>query len=95
MGDGVLAEFSRVVDAVRCAIDIQRNKAERNTGMATPLVYRIGINLGDIIIEGGDIYGDGVNIADRIQGLADHGGIALSGAAYDHVKTAQLLLLAS
>jgi adenylate cyclase len=87
MGDGVLVEFSSVVDAVRCAFDIQRNKVKRNTGVATPLVYRIGINLGDIMIEGNDIHGDGVNIADRIQGLADHGGIAISGAAYDQVKS--------
>jgi adenylate cyclase len=87
MGDGVLVEFSSVVDAVRCAVDIQRTKTERNAGVATPLVYRIGINLGDIIIEGSDIHGDGVNIADRIQGSADHGGIALSGAAYDQVKS--------
>jgi adenylate cyclase len=87
MGDGLLVEFSSVVDAVRCAVDIQRNKVERNADVTTPLVYRIGINLGDIIIEGNDIHGDGVNIADRIQGLADHGGIALSGAAYDQVKS--------
>ena len=89
MGDGLLVEFQSVVDAIRCAIDVQRTKAERNVGVPAHerFVYRIGINLGDVIIEGDDIHGDGVNIADRLQGLADPGGIAISGTAYDQVRT--------
>lgn len=89
MGDGLLVEFHSVVDALRCAVDVQQQKAEHN-GTAAPeqrLEFRIGINLGDIIVEGEDIHGDSVNIADRIQALAEPGGIALSGSAYDQVKT--------
>ncbi len=88
MGDGLLVEFPSVVDAVRCAVEVQRAKGERNTG-APPdrrLAFRIGINLGDVIVEGDDIHGDGVNIADRLQNLAEAGGIAISGTAYDQVK---------
>jgi len=89
MGDALLVEFHSVVDAVRCAVEVQRIKAERNAGApaARRLVYRIGINLGDVIVEGDDIHGDGVNIADRLQELADPGGIAVSGTAYDQFKT--------
>jgi TolB-like protein/class 3 adenylate cyclase/Tfp pilus assembly protein PilF len=89
MGDALLVEFHSVVDAERCAVAIQRSKAERNAGVLGDkrLVYRIGINLGDVIVEGDDIHGDGVNIADRLQELADPGGITISGTAYDHVKT--------
>jgi adenylate cyclase len=89
MGDALLVEFHSVVDAQRCAVEFQRSKAERNVGVPGDkrLVYRIGINLGDVIVEGDDIHGDGVNIADRLQELADPGGISISGAAYDHVKT--------
>ncbi|MBB3147639.1 TolB-like protein/class 3 adenylate cyclase [Phyllobacterium trifolii] len=89
MGDGILAEFHSVVDALRCAVDIQQDKAKRNA-TALPgehLFFRIGINLGDIIVEGDDIHGEGVNIADRMQSLAEPGGIALSGTTYDHVKS--------
>ena len=88
MGDGLLVEFRSVVDAVRCAIDIQRAKTERNAdlGVDHRLTFRIGINLGDVIVEGDDIHGDGVNIADRLQGLAEPGGIAISGTAYDQVQ---------
>ena len=88
MGDGLLIEFQSVVDALRCAIDVQRGMAERNTGLLAEgtLAFRIGINLGDVIVEGNDIHGDGVNIADRLQGLAEPGGIAISGTAYDQVK---------
>ena len=73
MGDALLVEFHSVVGAVRCAVEVQRLKAERNVGVQEPkrLVYRIGINLGDVIVEGDDIHGDGVNIADRLQQLAD------------------------
>ncbi|MCI0431155.1 MAG: hypothetical protein L0210_11530 [Rhodospirillales bacterium] len=89
MGDGLLVEFHSVVDALRCAVEVQRAKAERNAGQAANhrLEFRIGINLGDVIVEGDDIHGDGVNIADRLQTLAEPGGIMASGTAYDHVKT--------
>src|SRR5262249_56190094 len=72
-----------------CAVKVQRSKAERNAGMSVDkrLVYRIGISLGDVIVEGDDIHGDGVNIADRLQELADPGGITVSGTAYDQFKT--------
>ena len=88
MGDGILVEFHSVVDALRCAVEIQRQKTEGNA-LVPPerrLEFRIGVNLGDIILEGDDIHGDGVNIAARLQGLAEPGGIAISGTAYDQVK---------
>ena len=74
-GDGVLAEFASVVDAVRCAGEIQRAMADRDLDLAEErrLRFRIGVNLGDVIVDGGDIYGDGVNIAARLEGLADAG----------------------
>ncbi|MBB3454735.1 adenylate cyclase [Rhizobium sp. BK313] len=89
MGDGLLVEFQSVVDALRCAVDVQQQKAKRNADVPTDqrLDFRIGINLGDIIVEGEDIHGDGVNIADRMQSLAESGGIAISGMAYDQVKS--------
>ena len=89
MGDALLVEFHSVVDAVRCAVEAQRLKAERNAAAppAARLLYRIGINLGDVIVEGDEIEGDGVSIADRLQELADPGGIAISGTAYDQFKT--------
>jgi adenylate cyclase len=89
MGDGLLVEFHSVVDALRCAIEVQRIEATRNAGLAADrqLAFRVGINLGDVIVEGDDIQGDGVNIADRLQALADPGGVIISGTAYDHVKT--------
>ncbi|MGF6257932.1 adenylate/guanylate cyclase domain-containing protein [Ensifer sp. LBL] len=88
MGDGLLVEFRSVVDATQCAVEIQKRKAaaENEKGAnGERLDFRIGINLGDIIVEGDDIHGDGVNIADRVQGLAEPGGIAISGTAYDQV----------
>jgi adenylate cyclase len=86
-GDGVLAEFASVVDAVRCAGEIQRAMADRDLDLAEErrLRFRIGINLGDVIADGGDIYGDGVNIAARLEGLAAPGGICVSGTVRDHV----------
>jgi adenylate cyclase len=86
-GDGVLAEFGSVVDAVRCAGEIQRAMAERDLDLAEErrLRFRIGINLGDVIADGDDIYGDGVNIAARLQGLAVPGGICVSGTVRDHI----------
>ena len=85
-GDGVLAEFASVVDAVRCAAEIQRAMAGRDLDLAEErrLHFRIGVNLGDVIVEGDDIYGDGVNIAARLEGLASPGGICVSGTVRDH-----------
>jgi len=86
MGDGALVEFSSVVDAVKCAIVAQRDAADRNSESAADkrIEMRIGINLGDVIIEGDDIYGDGVNVAARLEKLAKPGGLALSSTAYEH-----------
>jgi len=85
-GDGVLAEFASVVDAVRCAAEIQRAMADRDLDLAEErrLRFRIGINLGDVIVDSDDIYGDGVNIAVRLEGLAAPGGICVSGTVRDH-----------
>jgi adenylate cyclase len=87
MGDGALVEFASVVDAVECAIAIQQAMHEINAGHAEDqrVVFRIGINLGDIIIEGDDIYGDGVNIAARLEGIAEPGGISISEDAWRQV----------
>ena len=87
MGDGLLVEFHSVVNAVRCAVEIQRAKSERDAGVPADhrLVFRIGVNLGDVIIEGDDIHGDGVIIAERLQQVATKGGIAVSAAAYEQV----------
>ena len=86
-GDGLLLEFPSVVDAVRCAVDVQRGMAERNEGVAsdTRLDFRIGINVGDIIIDGDDIFGDGVNVAARLEALAEPGGICVSRVVRDQV----------
>ncbi|CAB1077047.1 Adenylate cyclase (EC [Olavius algarvensis Delta 1 endosymbiont] len=86
-GDNILAEFSSVVDAVNCAVEIQRDLAERNTDLEynRKMEFRIGVNLGDVIEEDGRIYGDGVNIAARVESLAEAGGICISGSAYDQV----------
>src|SRR5271168_228006 len=86
-GDGVLAEFASVVDAVRCAGEIQRAMANRDLDLAEErrLRFRIGVNLGDVIADGGDIYGDGVNIAARLEGLAAPGSICVSGTVRDHI----------
>jgi adenylate cyclase len=81
-GDGLLAEFSSVIDAVRCAVEIQRAMAERGGAIQ----FRIGINIGDIIIDDGDIFGDGVNVAARLEALAEAGGICVSAAVYDQVQ---------
>jgi adenylate cyclase len=88
MGDGLLAEFASVVDAVECAIVLQRGMAERNIGVpkGQRIDVRIGVNLGDVIVEGEDRHGEGVNIAARLQGLAEPGGICVSRTVYSHVK---------
>jgi len=87
-GDGMLVEFASVVDAVRCAVAVQQAMAERDTGVAIDnrIELRIGINLGDVIVEGDDLYGDGVNIAARIEALADAGGVFVSNTVHDHVR---------
>ncbi|HKO07930.1 MAG TPA: adenylate/guanylate cyclase domain-containing protein [Alphaproteobacteria bacterium] len=87
-GDGVLVEFASVVDAVRCAVDVQRGMAERNAAMPQEkrIEFRIGINLGDIIIDGDDIFGDGVNIAARLEALAEPGGICVNRVVRDQVR---------
>src|SRR5689334_5187188 len=86
-GDGLLAEFASVVDAVRCAGEIQRAMADRDLDLAEErrLRFRIGVNLGDVIVDDGDIYGDGVNIAVRLEGLAEPGGVCISGTVRDHI----------
>jgi class 3 adenylate cyclase len=88
-GDGALVEFASVVQAVQCAVEVQRGMAARNAEVpeAERIALRIGINIGDIIIEDDDIYGDGVNVAVRLQQLADSGGIWVARNVYDQVKS--------
>src|SRR5262245_23178328 len=87
-GDGVLIEFSSAVDAARCAVDVQRGMGERNTGVPPDqrIELRIGIHVGDILIEDDDIFGDGVNIAARLENIAQPGGICISDDAYRQVR---------
>ena len=87
-GDNLLAEFASVVEAVRCAMEIQKEITVRNEQLPEDrkMQFRIGINLGDVIQEGDKIYGEGVNVAARIESLAEPGGICISGIAYDQVK---------
>lgn len=88
-GDGVLVEFPSAVDAVQCAVDLQRGMTAANTEQSDDraIVLRIGVNLGDVLVEGGDLYGDGVNIAARLESLADPGGVLISGTIFDHIGT--------
>lgn len=87
-GDNILADFVSAVDAVQCAVDIQKEITDRNTELSEErkMEFRIGVNLGDVIEDGARIYGDGVNIAARVESLADAGGICISGTTYDQVK---------
>lgn len=87
-GDAILAEFSSAVEAVRCAISIQEDLRVRNSELAEDrqMWLRIGINVGDVMIDGGDLFGDGVNVAARLEGLAEKGGICISGSTFDQVK---------
>jgi adenylate cyclase len=87
-GDAVLAEFVSVVNGVECAITVQRDLAERNAALPEErrLEFRVGVNLGDVIVDGTDLYGEGVNIAARLQALAEPGGILISGTVYEHVR---------
>jgi adenylate cyclase len=88
MGDGLIAEFASIVDAVHCAVALQRGFSERNKGLPDEeaIAFRVGINLGDVIAEDGDLYGDGVNLAERVQAFAEAGGICLSSDAYRQVR---------
>jgi TolB-like protein len=87
-GDGVLVEFGSAVNAVQCAVDLQQRMADANGEQPgeRPIVLRVGVNLGDVMVEGSDLYGDGVNIAARLEGIAEPGGILVSGTAYDYVR---------
>src|SRR6202022_2275385 len=87
-GEGVLVEFASVVDAGRCAVAVQQAMPEGNSDVAADsrIELRIGINLGDVIVEGDDLYGDGVNIAARIEALADAGGVFVSNTVHDQVR---------
>jgi len=86
-GDGILVEFQSVTEALRCAVDFQERMARRNRDMSASraLLYRIGINLGDVIVEDDDIFGDGVNVAARLESIAEPGGICISAAVHDQV----------
>ena len=88
MGDGLLLEFRSVVDAVHCAVAIQRLMVERNEGTPSDrrIVYRIGVHLGDVLVEGDDIIGEGVNIAARLEGVCEPGGVMISGSVFEHVR---------
>jgi len=88
-GDSVLAEFGSVVNAVDCAVRIQRDLAERNAGLpeAARMRFRIGVNLGDVMVDGDDLLGEGVNVAARLQQLAEPGGVLVSGPVYEQVRT--------
>jgi adenylate cyclase len=87
-GDSVLAEFASVVEAVNCAVEIQTGLQAENANIAPErrMEFRIGVNLGDVMVEGAQIYGDGVNVAARLESLADPGGICISGTAHDQVR---------
>jgi adenylate cyclase len=87
-GDGILIEFPSVVEAVACAVAVQRGMAEHNVSIPEDqrIVFRVGVNLGDIIVEGDDIHGDGVNVAARVEGIAEPGGICVSAIVHDQVR---------
>src|SRR5438477_11126923 len=86
-GDGMLVEFASAVDAAQCALEVQRRMAKRNADVPADrrIEFRIGINIGDVIVDGDDIFGDGVNIASRLEGIAMPGGVAVSQSVRDHV----------
>jgi len=86
-GDSVLAEFQSSVEAVRCAVEIQEGLETRNAGVpeSERLLFRIGVNLGDVMVDGADILGDGVNVAARLEGIAEPGGICISSSVYDQI----------
>ena len=84
-GDGLIAEFPSVVEAVQCAIEVQQELGNHNTGTMTPMCYRIGVHLGDVIVDGDDLLGEGVNLAARLQTMAEPGGVLISQQVYDQV----------
>jgi class 3 adenylate cyclase len=88
LGDGVLVEFGSAVNAVQCAIELQEMMTTANVGLSKDrqIVLRIGINLGDVMVEGSDLYGDGINIAVRLEGIAEPGGVLVSGTVFDYVR---------
>jgi class 3 adenylate cyclase/pimeloyl-ACP methyl ester carboxylesterase len=88
MGDGILAEFPSVVEAVDCAVKVQHAMAQRNVGLSDEerVAFRIGVHLGDVMVDGDDLYGDGVNVAARLEAIAEVGGICISGASHDEVE---------
>ena len=88
MGDGMLVEFASVVDAVRAAVETQEAVRARNAELPEDkrIEFRVGINLGDVVIDGDDIQGDGVNLAARLEVMAEPGGVCVSGAVYDQVR---------
>jgi class 3 adenylate cyclase len=88
MGDGVLVEFPSAVNAVQCAVELQQKMAEANVGLQDErtIVLRIGINLGDVAVEGEDLFGDGVNIAARLERIAEPGSVCISGPVHDQIK---------
>src|SRR5918993_2342935 len=87
-GDSVLAEFPSVVDAVQCAIAVQQKLGDANAGLSPQrrLQFRIGVHVGDVMVKGGDLLGDGVNIAARLEGIADPGGVCISAVTYEYVR---------
>src|SRR5262249_3418978 len=88
-GDNLLAEFASAVDAVQCAVEIQQALAAKHADLPAErqMAFRIGINVGDVVVEGAQLYGEGVNIAARLEGLAEAGGLCISGTVYDQIKT--------
>src|SRR5262249_28096480 len=88
MGDGLLVEFASAVDAVQCAVELQTAMAAANADVPqdSQILLRVGINLGDVIVEGRDLYGDGVNIAARLEALADPGSVVVSRTVFNHVR---------
>ncbi len=88
MGDGLLVEFASPVEAVRCAVEVQRGMVEREAGVPSGrrIQYRIGINLGDVLVEGSDLLGDGVNVAARLEALAEPDGVWVADSPADHRK---------
>ena len=88
MGDGALAEFGSVVDAVACAVAVQKGVADQQDSVPAErrIVFRIGVNLGDVVVEGDDLLGDGVNIAARLEQICEPGGVLISGTVYDHLQ---------
>jgi adenylate cyclase len=87
-GDGALVEFGSAINAVQCAVELQQEMAAANAGLpeGRSIVLRMGVNLGDVMVEGSDLYGDGIIVATRLEGIADPGGVLVSGTAFDHVR---------